>query len=161
MSKRKKVGRLSDGRMPWEPKAATLERRNQCRELDPLIRETQRRSPGLRPDLGTELLLRGVDHPFTLALYGGYTLGYDRVLGWMYSGVCNLYMAKDCPPFISDCSEISRAMASIAFGKISKHEAERLTDDLRGSGLTVQASRSDGYRTSSGSEYVVPLKVVR
>jgi hypothetical protein len=27
MSKRKKVGRLSDGRMPWEPKAATLERR--------------------------------------------------------------------------------------------------------------------------------------
>jgi hypothetical protein len=108
-----------------------------------------------------ELLLRGVEHPFTLALFGGYSLEYDRILGWMYTGVCDLCMTKDCPPFVSDHMDMSKTMASIVFGEIPKSEADRLTEKLRGSGLTVQASRADGYRTSSGGEYLVPLRVVR
>lgn len=34
MSKRKKTGRLSDGRLPWEPKPATLERRKEHKDGD-------------------------------------------------------------------------------------------------------------------------------
>lgn len=159
MPKRKKTQRLSDGRYAWEPKTATLERRSKHRDIDPLIREAKRRDPSFRSDLGLELLLRGIDYPFTLALFGNYSLSRDRILGWMYIGRTNLHMTKGCPLFVSHHQEISEMMVSIAFGQIRKEDALKLVEVLRTSGLTVQASRSDGYRTSSGGEYVVPLKI--
>jgi len=164
MSKRKKARRLSDGRMPWEPKAATLERRDLLQWIDPLVREAKRRPHNFFPDLGTELLLRGVDYQFTLVIHpnNDYYLGQDRILGWLFTRPITLLSFEiiDSPVDLLFLDS-SKMMVSIAFGKVQKEEVIKQIEILQSTGLMVQASRSDGYRTKrSGGEYVVPLRVL-
>ncbi len=113
------------------------------------------------PDLGSYLVERGHTQPFEIAVFNnGLSLGKDRILGWMISGVTRQYkMAgrqQRGAPMIP-----KPMMFSIYLGQGSKTRAMKILERLREEGLVVVTREDKKYLVPSGQEWVIPLEYLK